>query len=90
MKLTITIEPDHEMLLGPNDGVGRVLRDIADELDRISLFTLNEFNVTLYDKYGDSVIGEIRQTREDYNPGDITYETQSDGSVLRIEPRRSL
>jgi hypothetical protein len=32
-------------------------------------------------------VGEIKQTKEDYNPGNITYETQNDGSVVRIDPR---
>jgi hypothetical protein len=64
MKLIIEIESDHEMLLGPDDGASRVLRDIANDLDRVSIFTMNSFTVELRDKFGECVIGKMQQIND--------------------------
>jgi hypothetical protein len=67
MKLIIEIEPDHEMLLTKDYDVSKVLRSIADDLEKNTIFTLNEFKCELKDLYGESVVGYVTQTKGELN-----------------------
>jgi hypothetical protein len=77
MKLIIEIESDTMMFL-------KVLRSIADDLEKNTLFTLNEFKCELKDLYGESVVGYITQTNDKANGSACIGTVNPDGSTSSV------
>jgi hypothetical protein len=83
MKLIIEIESDHEMLLTKDYDVSKVLRELADDLVKNTIFTRNEFKCELKDQFGECTVGFVTHTKGEVN--DYTVTTNDDKSVTVTE-----